>query len=185
MNIPDTTLEILTLGRFSISAVGKPVALDWPNETVKVLFCSLLSPLDLNFTWDRISRSMWGVPATQTSRHRLEEIILLPLSSYLIKELGFSPLIADDEGIRFNHHGIHVDSLEFYNTALEGLRLLPHINNAAALEKLSRAYSLYNGNFLPGMPGKIIKNTRCDLETLYRTAVIGGLPHIRNSGRMG
>jgi len=44
MSIPDTTLEIQTLGRFSISAEGKPVATDWPDEMAKVLFCSLLSP---------------------------------------------------------------------------------------------------------------------------------------------
>lgn len=175
MNTPNTTLEIRTLGSFSISADGEPVATDWPDETVKVLFCSLLSPLDLYFTWDRICRSMFGVPATRTSRSRLEDICIRPLNSFLIKELGFNPLIAGPEGIKIDLQGIHVDAHEFYSTVLEGLRLLSLTNNAAALEKFSRANSLYAGIYLPGIPGKIIDNTRNDLESLYQTAVKEGI----------
>jgi hypothetical protein len=181
MNISDTTLEIRTLGRFSISAAGKPVAADWPNETVKVLFCSLLSPLDLSFTWDRVCRSMWGVPATRTSMRRLEEIYIRPLISFLIKELGFNPLITGYEGIRIDLQRIQVDALEFHSTAVEGLRLLSIGNHAAALNKLSRADLLYVGSYLPGLPGKIITDTRNDLDSLYRTAVMDAMPLIRNS----
>lgn len=172
MDIPDTTLEIQALGRFSIAVDGKPVATDWPDETVKVLFCSLLSPLDLYFTWDRICRSMLGVPATQTSRRQLKENIIRPLSNFLIKELGFDPLIAEHENIRINLQGIHVDAFEFHSAALEGLRLLSLGNHAAAFEKLVRAKLLYCGSYLPGIQGKIIANTRKDLESLYRTAVM-------------
>jgi hypothetical protein len=177
MNTPDTTLEIHTLGSFSITVNGKPVAKEWPNETVKTLFCSLISPLDLNFTWDRISRSMLGVPATLISRRRVEKLILWPLNSYLIKELGFNPLVADDEGIRFDQQGVYLDALEFYSTVLEGLRLLSLADHAAALEKFSMAGTLYAGSYLPGMPGKIIENTRNDLESLYRTAVLDGIQY--------
>ena len=74
MKVPADTVKILTLGSFSISVDGKPAAAAWPDETVKMLFCSLLSPLKLCFTWDRISRSMWGVPLTPAGRHRLEEV---------------------------------------------------------------------------------------------------------------
>ena len=179
--MPDTILEILTLGRFSISVDGKPVATDWPDETIKVFFCSLLSPLDLSFTWDRICRSMWGEPATRTSRRRLEEIFIRPLNSFLLKELGFNPLIAGPEGIRIKQQGIYVDALEFYSTVVEGLRLLSLGNHAAALEKFSRANSLYAGCYLPGMPGKIIANTRNDLESMYRTAVVNGIRQARST----
>jgi len=182
MNIPDTTLEILTLGRFSISIAGKPVAIDWPDETTKELFCSLLSPLDLYFTWDRICRSMWGAPATQTNKRRLEEIFNRPLNSFLIKELGFNPLISGHEGIRIDQRRIHVDALEFHSTAVEGLRLLSIGNHAAALNKLRRADSLYAGSYLPGLPDKIITDTRNDLDSLYRTAVKDAMPLTRNSG---
>jgi len=182
MNISDTTLEIRTLGRFSISAAGKSVATDWPNETVKVLFCSLLSPLDLSFSWDRICHSMWGVPAKRTSMHRLEEIYIRPLVIFLIKELGFNPLISGHEGIRIDQRRIHVDALEFHSTAVEGLRLLSLGNHAAALNKLRRADSLYTGSYLPGLPGKIITDTRNDLDSLYRTAVKDAMPLTRNSG---
>jgi hypothetical protein len=181
MKIPETPLEIRTLGRFSISVNGRLVATEWPDETVKVLFCSLLSPLDLYFTWDRICRSMLGVPATITSRHQLDETCIQPLNSFLIKELGFNPLIAGHEGIRIDLQGIHVDAHEFYSNVLEGLRLLSLAKHVAALEKFSRANSLYAGNYLPGIPGKIIENTRSDLESLYRTAVMDGIRHARTA----
>lgn len=183
--MPDTTLEILTLGRFGISVDGKPVATEWPDEKVKGLFCSLLSPLDLYFTWDRICRSMLGVPATRSSKCELEEIFIRPLNSFLIKELGFNPLIAGHENIRIDQQRIHLDALEFYSTVVEGLSLLSLGNNAAALENLTRANSLYAGCYLPGIPGKIIKNTRNDLESLYRTAVMIAMPLTRNAGQFG
>jgi hypothetical protein len=188
MNIPDTPLEIRTLGRFSISADGKPVATVWPDETIKLFFCSLLSPLDLYSSWDRICRSIWGAPETRAGRRQLEDVYVRPLNSFLIKELGFNPLIAGHEGIRIDHRRIHVDAFEFYNTVLEGLKLLSLTSDAAAFEKFGMSKSLYAGSYLPGMPGKIIASTRKELESLYRTAVMGSIPHTRDafgSGRTG
>jgi len=170
MDLPVATLEIQTLGRFSISVEGKPVATVWPDESIKVLFCSLLSPLDLYFTYDRICRSMLGVPATPTSRQRLDETIIRPLNTFLVHELGFNPLIIGEENIRIDKHHIHVDAHEFRSTVVEGLRLLSLGQHPAALAKFNRANSLYAGNYLPGIHGKIIENTRNDLESLYRTA---------------
>ncbi len=175
MNVPDTTLKIQTLGRFSVSVAGKPVAADWPDETLKVLFCSLLSPLDLFFSWDRICRSMMGVTATRASRRQLEETFIRPLVRYLIKELGFNPIITEPEGLRIDQQGIHVDAFEFYNTALDGLRLLSLENRTAAFEKFTKANALYTGSYLPGIEGKIIASTRNDLESIYRTAVMEGI----------
>lgn len=175
MNIPNTALEIQTLGRFRISMNGKIVATDWPDETLKVLFCSLLSPLDLFFTWDRICRSLWDIPETRTSRRRLDELFIRPLNEYLIKECGFTPLVIGTEGIRIDNKSIHVDAMAFYSTVLEGLRLLSVANQVAALEKFEKASVLYTGSYLPGMHGKIIINTRNDLEALYRTAVMDGI----------
>src|ERR1039457_7096451 len=116
----DIELEILTLGRFSISVKGEPVATDWPNETLKAFFCSLLSPLALVITWEQICRSMLGVPETPAWRHRLEDIFIQPLNSFLIKELGFNPIIIGHEGIRIDMHTIHMDTFEFHSTAVEG-----------------------------------------------------------------
>ena len=171
MNSPATKLEIQTLGRFSMSVSGKAVAGDWPDDTFKLLFCSLLSPLDISFTWDRICRSMWGVPVTPTNRQQLEEVLIQPLNKFLVTELGFNPIIVNAEGIIVNHQRIHVDAHEFYFTALEGLRLMFLGNHDAAMEKLNWAKLLYTGSYLPGMPGKIIENTRHDLD-LYRVAVV-------------
>ena len=179
MNIPVTTLKILTLGRFSISINEKAVATEWPEEALKVFFCSLLSPLDLYFTWDRICRAMLGVPETRTSRRQLEESFIRPLNSYLLRELGFNPLIAGLDIIRIDQQRIQVDALDFHSTALEGLRLLALGNHDAAFKKLSWAKSLYIGTYLPGMSGKIIESTRNDLESFYQTAVIEGIRHIQ------
>lgn len=177
MNKPVTTLNILTLGRFSLSMNGKTVTTDWPDEKIKNFFCSLLSPLDIYITWDRICRSMLGLPETRTSRSRLEEDFIRPLNSFLLRELGFTPLIAGLDSIRIDRLRIHLDALEFHSSAVEGLRLLSLGNNSAALEKLNIAKSLHVGTYLPGMSGKIIESTRNDLESVFRTAVMEGVRH--------
>ena len=181
MNTTDAMPKVRTLGRFCISVSGEPVATEWPDEAMKVFFCSLLSPLDLYFTWDRICRSMWGIPATRTSRLRLEKLIIRPLHSFLVKELGFNPLISGPDGIKVDQQNIHVDAHEFYCNVLEGLRLLSVASNAEALERFSRASLLYAGSYLPGMPGKIIENARHDLESLYRSAVMEGVRRSRST----
>jgi len=172
MNRSDSTLKILTLGRFSASYEGKPVAVDWPDESIKVFFCSLISPLDLYFTWDRICRSMLGVPETQASRHTLEELLIRPLNSFLIRELGFTPLIAGRDSIRINKNLIYVDAQEFHCAVIEGLRLLSIGEHIAALVKLERSTALYAGSYLPGINGKIIANTRNELKSLHQTALL-------------
>lgn len=181
MKHSDTSLRIQTLGRFNISINGKEVATEWPDETSKNIFCSLLSPLDLFITWDRICRSTWDVPVTRTNRRRLEEIMLRPLNSFLIRELGFNPLIIGDDGIKFNHNNVYLDALEFHKTVVEGLRELSLGNFAVAIEKLNQANLLYGGCYLPGMTGKIITNTRTDLDSLFRTAVLVVLPKLQSS----
>lgn len=167
-----TRLEILTLGCFSITLDSTAVATYWPDEAVKACFCSLLSPLDLYFSWDRICRSLLAVPDSQQSRQQLEETALRPLRSFLITELGFNPLITGDENIRIDHRCIHVDAFDFHNSAVEGLKLLSNGNHVAAMQKLTRAKSLYAGKYLPGMQGKIITNTRNELEALYQKVVL-------------
>jgi len=181
VNAPDTKLNILTLGRFSLSIDGKSVVTAWPDETMKELFCSLLSPLDLYISWDRICRSMWDIPATPDSNLRMEETFVGPLRTFLVSELGFDPLITGDDGLRFDQERISLDALDFHSAAAGGLRLFALENHAAALENFKRAKILYVGCYLPDMSGKIIANTRDDLESLYLTAVIDGMPLSQNS----
>jgi len=170
MDKPDTTLKIRTLGHFYIYVDGKLFNTDWPSETVQQFFCSLLSPLDLYITWDRLCRSTLEIPGTRATRRRLEEFYIRPLNSFLIKELGFTPLITSDEGIRINQSRINLDAFNFNRTVLEGLKLLSLGNQQAASMKFDLAKTLYSGSYLPGMPGKIIANTRKELESFYRIA---------------
>lgn len=174
MTIPATMLEIKTLGCFSISIDGKVVANDWPDETLKLIFCSLLSPLDIFFTWDRICRSVWDVPLTPTHRRQIEEVLIRPLKKFLIKEFGFNPLMSGAVGIKIDRRRIHVDAQDFYYCALEEFRLLFRDEHAEAFEKLNRANLLFTGSYLPGMPGTIIENARHDLD-LYRAAILDRL----------
>lgn len=167
----DSIVLIRTLGSFNISVGKKTVAAEWPDEATKVLFCSLLSPLDMNFTWDRICRSIWGAPESLDLKHILEETSLRTLNEFLMGELGFNPLIMESDGITMNHKRIYLDALEFYETVLEGVRLFSVSNHVAAVEKFTRANILYTGSYLPGMTGKIIESTRHDLESLYQTVV--------------
>lgn len=175
MNNPVYALKIQTLGRFNISVEGKSVAPDWLDEPIKVFFCSLLSPLDLYFTWDRICRSLLGVPETRSSRRQLEELFIRPLNHFLLKELGFNPLITEPEGMRIDSQGVYVDVFEFHHAVIEGLSLMSLNNIPAAREEFAKANSLYLGSYLPGMPGKIIENSRIELEALYQSAVKDGV----------
>ena len=172
MSIPETTVEIRTLGSFSISVEGKPVAAEWPDEMLKLFFCSLLSPLDIFFTWDRICRAMLGEAESLTSRLRLKEVYIRPLGIFMIKEIGFNPLIAGYENIRIDQQRIHVDALEFHRAVIEGLRQISLGDKSAALSQINMANSLYVGSYLPGMSGKIIENTRCELESLYQAMIM-------------
>ena len=181
MKTPAATLEIQTLGRFNITVAGNSVAANWPDKQVKVLFCSLFSPLNLYFSWDRISRSILAVPASVDSRRRLEEEMIGPLNSFLIGELGFSPLVTGDEGIRIDFQRIDLDAFRFHRFAVEGRKLLSAGNHGAAFEKFSRAKSLYLGSYLPGIPGRIIANTRDGLDCLYQSAVMDGMQLTRKT----
>jgi len=167
-----TRLKILTLGCFSIAMDGKPVATCWPDETLKTCFCSLLSPLDLYFSWDRLCRSLLGVPDSRQSRRQLEEDIVRPLKYFLMIELGFNPILTGSEYISIDQSSIKIDAFEFYSSAVEGLKQLPYGNHAAAQQKLARAKVLYTGSYLPGINGKIITNTRNELESLYQKVIV-------------
>jgi hypothetical protein len=170
------TLDIRTLGTFQIAVNGKQVAEEWPNEALKVLFCSLLSPLDLSFSWDRICRALWGMPATRTGRRKLDENYVKPLNSFLVNELGFSPLISDREGVRIDQQCLNLDAIDFHNAVVDGLKQFSLGNNHTALEKIHKARLLYVGCFLPGIPGKIVASTRNELESMYRTVVSHPIP---------
>ncbi len=132
----------------------------------------MLSPLDLYFSWDRICRSLLDVPDTQQSRRQLEEDIIRPLKSFFIAELGFNPLITGNEYISIDQRRIKVDAFEFHSTAVEGLKQLSYGNYTVAQQRLARAKAVYAGSYLPGMAGKIIANTRKDLEALYQKVIM-------------
>ena len=172
---PVYALDIQTLGSFSLAAEGRSVATTWPDDEIRIFFCSLLSPLDLYFTWDRICRAFLNAAETRSSRRQIEEVFIRPLNSFLIKVLGFNPLIVRPEGIRIDSQGIHIDVFEFHHAVIDGLNLISLGNLVGAGEKFALANTLYVGSYLPGMPGKIIEHTRLELDALYQNAVKDGI----------
>lgn len=182
MNKPVYALEIQTLGCFSLSAEGRTESINWPDEQIKIIFCSLLSPLDLYFTWDRLCRSFLDVAETRSSRRQLEEVFIRPLNRFLIKVLGFNPLVVRPEGIRIDSQGIHIDVFAFHHAVIDGLNLISLGNPDGAREKFTTANALYAGSYLPGMPGKIIEHTRIELEALYQNTVKDGVWQTRLMG---
>jgi hypothetical protein len=185
MNNSGTTLKIQTFGCFNFSMNGIPIETSWPNETVKELFCSLLSPLDLYMSWDRICRAILGETETRSGRRKINENVIKPLDCFLVKLLGFNPLIAEHEGIRIDQLRIDVDVFEFHSAIVDGLRLLTVGNHGVAQEKFDRANVLYAGSYLPGIRGKIIDNTRNDLESLRQTICIDAMPFSRKARYSG
>jgi hypothetical protein len=181
MNKPVYALDIQTLGRFSLSVEGQTIATPWPDEQIKIFFCSLLSPLDLYFTWDRVCRSFLNVAETRSNRRQLEKVLIRPLNTFLLKVLGFNPLVVRPEGLRIDPQGIHIDVFEFHHAVIDGLNLISLGNLAGAREKFTRADFLYSGSYLTGIKGKIIEHTRIELEALYQTAVKDGVWQTRNA----
>jgi hypothetical protein len=106
------------------------------------------------------------------NRQQLEENIIRPLKKFLIMELGFNPLLTGEEYISIDRRRAQVDVFEFHSSAVEGLRQLSQGNHAAAQQNLARAKALYAGSYLPGVPGKIIANTRIELESLHQKVIL-------------
>ncbi len=121
---------------------------------------------------------MLGVAETQISKHKLEKMFIQPLNSFLISELGFTPLIVEPKGIKIDRQRIRVDAYEFHSAVVEGMKDLAFGDCDAAREKFDTARALYVGTYLFGVQGKIIENTRNELESLYRTAVLESMRYI-------
>jgi hypothetical protein len=119
---------------------------------------------------------MWGEPETHFNRIRLEEGLIRQLKSFLIKELGFDPIFSDPEGIRIDCQRLHVDAVDFYRSARQGLKLMTHSKHEAAFELFSRANTLYVGRYLPGFYGNAFVSARNTLEALYQTVIKDTIP---------
>jgi len=167
--------HVHSLGRFSLSIGGEPVSSPWPNELTKELFCSLLSPLDECITFDRLSRSLFGKPLTESTRVRLDEVIE-GLIRFTDAELGINPYRCSKDAIGLNRSDVYVDAHLFQELALEGLRKVSIGDSASAMRNIHVALSLYTGDFLPGMNRKIIADTREDLASLKRMLVPVEIP---------
>jgi len=176
MNLPINTLEIRTLGGFSLMVGKKAITATWPDEISKVLFCTLLSPLDESITMERLCRSLWDLPASRTPKKRIAAKID-HLTDIFVAETGINPffMIGDRVGINSSH--VSVDAHEFYRVTAEGFRLKLFGNCQAALIKLQEADLLYRGLFMPEMFNQVISSTREDLDEMHRMVVKQTMPN--------
>lgn len=167
MQSAERTLRVVTLGRFSIAVGDSEVKIAWPDETARVLFCSLLSPLDESLSWERSCRSLWGLPATHHSKIRATALLNRLQTSFAV-QLGCDPFIVTHEGAALNKGIINIDAHHFHSNVVTGLRLLALGNRSAASQLLEQALAIYDAPFLPGVPGRIVAATRDELDNLYR-----------------
>lgn len=175
MNSIATTAEVRTFGEFSLIVNGSVVEPAWQNETERVLFCSLLLPLDESISEERLCRSLWGVPAEHTSRIRLMGMIQ-QLRHYFFDLTGSDLFIATSEGFALDQKKITVDATLFRHCALAGLQLLARGDCTRAYQQLQEAYTMYRAPFLPGVPGRLVDMARDDLDGLYGMVVAAIMP---------
>jgi DNA-binding SARP family transcriptional activator len=179
-SIGTATVEVRTFGQFTLIVNGSETDTAWPDETARILFCSLLSPLDEYVSLERISRSLWGVPATRTSSMRIMGIIQ-KLRLHFLGLGDIDPFIMYSDGIALNQKKFAVDANTFRTLTLEGLRLLAKGKRSEASERLRTAYLIYRAPFLPGIPGKLVDATRDELDGLYGMVATALMPTHRMS----
>jgi DNA-binding SARP family transcriptional activator len=167
MTIHQYSLSVRTLGDFTITRDRKTVNVTWPDNAIKILFCSLLSPLDVSISRDRLCKALWNIPASAAGIGRLTSA-LGQLHDVMARTFGFSPIIVQDDGITLDYGKVYVDARDFHDTAISGFRNFAGGEIAAASHLFRTASMLYRGEFLPGMTGRIISATRNDLEDQYQ-----------------
>lgn len=161
-------LHVRSLGGLALSQRGVAVTAPWPDKITKELFCSLLSPLDICITFDRLSRSLLGAPLTARTSERLE-MAIDSLIRFTSEEMGVSdPLLVTPDAVGFKGDSICIDAHQFFETALKGLSNLSKGEKGAALQHVCKAMDLYEGDFLPGMNSRIIVDTREELAGLHK-----------------
>lgn len=167
MTIHQYSLSVRTLGDFTITRDRKTVNVTWPDNAIKILFCSLLSPLDVSISRDRLCKALWNIPASAAGIGRLTSA-LGQLHDVMVRTFGFNPIVFQDDGITLDYGKIYVDARDFHDTAISGFRNFAGGETAAASRLFQAASMLYRGEFLPGMTGRIISATRSDLEDQYQ-----------------
>ena len=167
MSVPLKTLEIRTMGDFSLMVGERAITAEWPDETTKMLFCTLLSPLDEAISMERLCRSLWEVPATQASMSRIAAKVEW-LSDFFAKEASINPFIINQDHVGIDSRYVRIDAHEFYLHAVKGLRLMSIGNRRGALINLHKADQLYCGWFLPLMDNRVITTTRENLGEIHR-----------------
>jgi len=170
MNTPIRLLDVRTLGGFSLKFGEREITPQWPNDISKVLFCTLLSPLDEYTTMERLCRSLWDLPATRNPGRRIAAM-LEHLSCFLTDLTGINPLIVNEDRVGIDYRYVRVDAAQFYTHANDGTRQLMLGNRRAALVNFHQADRLYRGQFLPGMHNRVISSTREELEETYQVVV--------------
>jgi DNA-binding SARP family transcriptional activator len=159
-------LAIRTLGDFSLAVDAVPVTINWPDKATRLLFCSLLSPLDAAYSRERLCKALWGTPANELGIARLT-LTLDHLQNALVSTIGFSPVSAGPDGISVRRAQVQCDARDFHEMAITGLSALAQGNPTLAHDCFRTAAALYRGPFLPGIAGRIVTATRDDLAQQY------------------
>ena len=82
-------------------------------------------------------------------------------------ETGRSPFREYSRGVGLDYGIVRLDARDFRECAVNGLSLLAAGDHSAARDMIERALALYAGPFLPGKPGRIVRDTREVLGELH------------------
>jgi hypothetical protein len=170
MCVANEKLEIQTLGVISIKSGERLILAEWPDDLSKMLFCTLISPLEETITMEQLCSLLLNMPATQTPRRRIAAKID-NLIEMFEAETGINPFLIENDQVGIDYLHVHVDAYEFYQYVQKGFRLTSNGDRHHALSNLQKADLLYYGKFLPGMFNSAINKTREELEKIHGLVV--------------
>jgi hypothetical protein len=169
-DLKDNHLYIRTFGTFSITSQGKPLDIEWPNGSSRLLFCSLLNPYDELLSWDRLNREPRESSSLGAGNSRVIAK-LNQLAELFSLATGIYPFRSNCQGASLDYSKVELDAWLFREHVCTGLNHLAEGKQDNSLTHFIIATSLYKGQFLPGVSGRIVNFVRTELDELYRMSL--------------
>lgn len=156
-------MVITTMGRLSVSVDDRPLRLDLSPVRLE-LFASLLSPFDPYQRWERLAQIL-DEPDSGRRRCRLAGE-LFEISAHFIRHSGVDPLVMGDEGVTIDRSRVLVDVVGIVDSLNRALDCFRTGKREEGIRLAAELLPLLQGEYLPGIHGRIIDRTREDFDDL-------------------
>jgi len=188
MNSPsqEKAMEIYTLGRFMVKRGDRVLTNDWQSSyRLWKLFKYLLTFRDNPKLPEEILETLWPGHSTDNPKHVLRNQIYR-LRRLLSNDNGPEKAViisAQGSYIINPDLDIFIDTEEFEKLVQEALRVQEE-DPEQALDLHRRAFALYQGDYLPGLPYESwTMNSRMYFLNLYFKNIMGLTKILRDKGR--